>query len=431
MNREILRLAIPNIISNIAVPLLSSVDTALMGRLSTLHIGAVGLGAMIFNFAYWNFGFLRMGTTGLTAQAFGRQSPSEQGQILVQALGIGLGVGLILLSVGGVLEELAAGLLQIQPDQEPLVHTYFRIRLWDAPATLALYACMGWFFGMQNARIPLLLTVLGNVLNILLSLYFVAELHWAVAGVAWGTVIAQYATLILALGVIAWRYGLVIRAVHWAGVWQGAAMSRFLRVNRDILLRTFCLTLAFGFFYRQSSAAGPTLLAVNVILLQFLNWMSYGVDGFAYAAESIVGKYAGAGDTAVVDRAIRRVFGWGMALAALYSAVYGIGGTGLVGLFTNQEDVLIAVKPYLWWMVLFPLIGTPSYLWDGIYIGLTAAKAMRNTMLASLLVFAIGLWSLQPWLNNQGLWLSLLLFLGARGVFQYALFRRKGMALMT
>ncbi len=429
MNKEILRLAIPNIISNVSVPLLSSVDTALMGRLSELHIGAVGISSMIFNFLYWNFGFLRMGTTGLTAQAFGRRAEADIGQILGQALLIVLAVAGSILLLQQPLGQVSFFLMNASAEQQPLIAEYFYIRVWAAPATLGLYVFMGWFFGLQNAIYPLLLTLVVNVINISLSIYLVQARGMGVAGVAYGTVIAEYSGLLLAIGLVFYRYPQLLAHVRREAILHWGALRRFLRLNADIFIRTLFLTLAFGFFYSRSSAAGEMALAVNVILLQFLNWMSYGVDGFAYASESLVGKYRGAGDDARTRRAIRLSFAWGMGLALLFSLSYWGFGPHLLRLFTNQPEVLEAARPFLLWMAILPLAGTPCYIWDGIYIGLTASRAMRNSMLLAFGVFVLAYWAAQP-LGNHGLWLALLLFLAARGGIQQWLFLRRGLGLV-
>lgn len=428
MNREILRLAIPNIISNISVPLLSSVDTALMGRMSELHIGAVGIGAMLFNFIYWNFGFLRMGTTGLTAQSFGQQSDAGIAQTLGRALLVVLGVAALLLLLQQPIGEAGIRLMNAEGEQAELVRTYFFIRIWAAPASLGLYALMGWFFGMQNAIYPLILTVLINVANILLSIYFVEYQDMGVAGVAWGTVIAQYVGLFAAIAMVFLKYSGLLAHLQLRAIAEGEKLLAFLRINADIFLRTLCLTGAFGFFYAQSSTQGEMILAVNTILLQFLNWMSYGVDGFAFASESLVGKYKGAEDEPRTRRAIRLSLTWGMGLAALFCLLYGLGGNALLRIFTDQPDVISAAQPFLFWMVLFPLLGTPSYIWDGVYIGLTASKAMRNSMLLAFVIFLTA-YLLFRSMGNHGLWLAMLVFLIARGGFQHWLFYRKGMAL--
>ncbi|MBR9920736.1 MAG: MATE family efflux transporter [Bacteroidetes bacterium] len=426
MNKEILRLAIPNILSNISTPLLSTVDTVLMGQLSKEHLGAIGIGAMIFNFIYWNFGFLRMGTTGLTAQAYGKGSEKEIIHTLGRAvlLGLLLAAGLLLLQYP--LAWVGIDLMNVSGSQADLVSRYFFIRICAAPASLALYAMFGWFFGMQNAIIPLVLTIVINIVNILLSFYLVRTLGWSVEGVAWGTVVAQYVGLILAVVFFLARYRHFLSAFRRKTMLQWEELARFLSINKDIFIRTVFLTVAFGFLYSRSAASGEMILAVNTILLQFLNWMSYGVDGFAFAAESLVGKYAGRKDESGTRRAISVSFYWGMGLAALFSLVYLLFGKTLFGYFTADADVVQNGMIYLWWMIILPIIGTPCYIWDGVFVGLTASRSMRNAMFWSFIVFIGSYWILKTPLGNHGLWLAMLLFLGARGLTLWYLYWKRG-----
>ena len=425
MNKEILRLSIPNILSNISVPLLSSFDTALMGRLSADHLGAVGLGSMIFNFVYWNFGFLRMGSTGMTAQAYGRENKPEMARVIAQASLVALSLALILLLFQTPILSASQHLLKVSIDQQPLVAQYFSIRIWAAPAALGLYALMGWFFGMQNAIYPLVLTLVINGINMVLSYYWVYYLGWGIEGVAWGTVVAQYVGLVAGGILLLYKYNWVKEAVKDRLVFTWNGLQRFLSINSDIFIRTLCLTFAFAFFYRQSAHLGDLILATNVILLQYVNWMSYGVDGFAFAAESLVGKYYGANNRTALNKAIKLSFIWGFALAILYAAIYGIGGQHLLYIFTDDMDIIDTAQPYLIWMIIFPLLGTACYIWDGVYIGLTASKAMRNTMLLAFSAFILTYFIFGQGWNNHGLWLSLTAFMVFRGGVQWWWYRRR------
>ena len=419
MNKEILRLAIPNILSNISVPLLSSFDTALMGRLSADHLGAVGLGSMIFNFVYWNFGFLRMGSTGMTAQAYGRENRMEMGTVLGQAAMVAMSLAVILLIVQSPLIGASQSLLQVTSDQQPLVREYFDIRIWAAPAALGMYALMGWYFGMQNAIYPLVLTIVINVVNMLLSYLLVWHYGWGIAGVAWGTVVAQYVGILVGIGLLLYKYPWIRENLERKVLLQWDALLRFLRINGDIFLRTLCLTLAFAFFYRQSAGLGDLILATNVILLQYVNWMSYGVDGFAFAAESLVGKYHGARQPAQRSRAIKLSFIWGMALAGIYALLYGLAGSQLLYIFTDKSEIIAAALPYLGWMIIFPMLGTPCYIWDGVYVGITASRAMRNTMLLAFIGYLLLYYLYGDKMGNHGLWLSLTAFMVFRGLVQW------------
>ncbi|HMQ06479.1 MAG TPA: MATE family efflux transporter [Saprospiraceae bacterium] len=426
MNKEILRLAIPNIVSNISVPLLSTVDTLLMGRLSAAHLGAVGLGSMIFNFIYWNFGFLRMGTTGMTAQEYGKRNQMGISGTLYRALLLSLILAFIVILLQKPVFEAASFLLNVSNDQSDLVFNYFFIRIFDAPAALMLYVLLGWFFGMQNATIPLILTVFINMMNITLSAYLVHVQGLGISGVAIGTVVSQYAGVILAFGFLFLKFRDVLLRFRWKVILIWEDVRIFLHVNKDLFIRTVMLTFAFGFFYSRSSQSGEIILAVNVVLLQFVNWMSYGIDGFAYAAESIIGKYKGMDDRQKLKQAIRLIFLWGLAFALFYICLYAFTGKSLLYIFTNQKEVIDAAIPYMVWMAVFPVLAFPSYLWDGIFIGLTASRAMRDSMFISLALYIAAYYLLEPAFGNHGLWAALLVFLMARGVLQYGLYELRG-----
>jgi len=396
-----------------------------MGRLSEMHLGAVGVGAMIFNFVYWNFGFLRMGTTGITAQAFGKKDQSEMMLTMSRAFLVAMALALLVLVLQKPIGELSFYLMNISEQQYGFVAQYFSIRIWAAPATLALFAMMGWFFGMQNAIYPLILTVTINAVNIILSYVLVKQYGMGVSGVAWGTVIAQYVGLVMGLFLFWKKYRSYLQYYSQKATVEIKALSKYLSINRDIFIRTFCLTFAFGFFYSQSAAGGETILAVNVIMLQFLNWMSYGVDGFAFASESLVGKYKGANDVFKLKQAIKLSFIWGMVLAVLFSLSYLFFGEHLLHIFTDKEDLIAASLPYLFWMFIFPILSTPCYIWDGIYIGLTASHAMRQTMLLAVVIYIASYFLLRNQFGNHGLWAALLIFMMARGLIQWVWYRRR------
>ena len=427
MNREILRLAVPNILSNVSVPLISSFDTALMGQLGGTHIAAVGLGSMAFNFVYWNFGFLRMGTTGLTAQAYGRESRGEQAQALLRGALLALLIGVLLIVLQRPLIRFTEWLLNIRAEQIRLVEEYFFVRVVAAPAALLQMVLLGWFFGRQNAVWPLLLTLAVNAANLGLSYYLVAYRGWGIAGVAWGTVAAQYFGLLLGLGFLAYGkarepgFPLSRKLLHLRS--GAVSLAAFFRINRDIFIRTVCLTLSFAFFYNRANALddATATVAANVILLQLVNWLSYGVDGFAFAAESLVGKYAGANRREELSRVIRRIFAWGMGLAAVYALVYGLGGTRLLALFAPESsapETLLVTLRYLPVLLAFCLLATPCYLMDGIFVGLTAATAMRQTMLLAFAGYLLTYYLVGRHFGNWGLWGSLLLFMVLRAGMQ-------------
>lgn len=434
MNREILRLAIPNILANISVPLLSSFDTALMGGLSSAHITAVGLGSMALNFVYWNFGFLRMSTTGMTAQAFGKDDGTGQRIILRRATVMAGILALALLVLQMPLAQLTGWLLNLRSGQVNMVNEYFFIRILAAPAALGQMVLFGWFFGRQNARFPLALTLLINVVNMGLSYYLVHTAGWEIQGVAWGTVVAQYLGLVVGMGLLWVEVRNSGRSPspltsHPEGIRDRSPRPRpekpplkeFLSINRDIFIRTFCLTLSFIFFYNRANAleVDEAIIAANVILLQLVNWLSYGTDGFAFAAESLVGKYHGAGKPAALRRVIRLIFAWGMGLAVLYALIYGLGNIHLLRLFAPEDSVpqtLVEAQRFLPILVAFCILATPCYLIDGIFVGLTAAREMRQTMIVAFAGYLATYYLLGQYYGNWGLWGSLTFFMVLRAV---------------
>ncbi len=425
MNREILRLAIPNILSNISVPLLSSVDTALMGHLSALHLAAVGIAAMVFNLIYWNFGFLRMGTTGLTAQAFGEQSREKLTNTLSRALFLSLLIASALIIFQEPLIKATSYLLNIDAATYLLVIEYFDIRIFAAPATLGLYVIFGWFFGVQNAIIPLILTLFINVLNIALSYYFVYVLKLDIAGAAYGTLIAQYSGFMAGL-LLLYKYKDKMHRLSFESIFDRAQLAKFFTINKDIFFRTIALTFAFALLYSQSAKEGEMALAVTVILLQFLSWVSFGVDGFAFAAESLVGKYYGAKDWCHFSQAIRYSFYWGTGLAAIYFLIYFFAGQRLLELYTNQPELIAAVKPYLVWISIMAFAGTLGFIWDGVFIGMTATRAMLISVMMSLAVYIVLFYMVQAYHSLHLYWFSFVVFLFLRGVIQSGMFYRYG-----
>jgi len=428
LNRQILRLAIPNIISNLSVPLLSSVDIALMGRQEGAeYIGAVAIGALIFNFVYWSFAFLRMGTTGLAAQAYGKKDQPLIINILGRALALAVISGLVLLLIQVPLERMSFSLLGASAEVETIAAKYFYIRVWAAPATLSLYVFMGWFFGMQNVIYPLILTVLINIVNIVCNIYFVNYLGMDADGVALGTVIAQYVGVVAAIGLFYYKYRYLIPHFQKKAMLELASFKSFMTLNADIFIRTFCLVFALAYFDNQSAIMGDMTLAINGVLLQFTFWVSYGVDGFGFAAESLVGKYFGANNRTKLQQAIRYSFYWGIVLSILFSLIFAIFGESLLYIFTNQIDIIEAAIPFLFWLIIFPIAAAPSYIWDGIYVGMTASKAMRITMFWAMIVY-LAFMHLQFWLadwGNHGLWVSLIVFMISRGIIQWWWYERK------
>ncbi len=425
MNKEILRLAVPSIITNITVPLLGMVDVAVVGHIGNAsYIAAIALGTMVFNLIYWNFGFLRMGTSGLTAQAFGAGDRQEYLRVLVRGLAIALIAALMLIALQRPIGYLCRRWIHSSEETLALTLTYFHIRIWAAPATLALYVLKGWFIGMQNAKTPMWIAIILNIVNIVCSLVFVFVLRAGIAGVAWGTVIAQYSGLVLAILLWFAQYGEMHHDIHIRESLKLKEMVRFFQVNADIFLRTLCLIAVFTFIPYISAEMGDEVLAANTLLMQLFTLLSYIMDGFAYAGESLVGRFTGAGDGVSLRLCVRRLLQWGAGLAAVFTVLYATCGRGLLGILTNDKAVVDKAMEYIIWTVLVPFTGFAAFIYDGIYIGATASKAMRNVMFVATGAFFIAYYALRHSLGNDGLWIAFLIFLTLRGLLMFAGERR-------
>lgn len=420
MNKQILKLATPNIISNITVPLLGMVDLAVMGHLdSEMYLGAISLGSMIFNFIYLIFNFLRMGTGGLTAQAVGRRDNDEIRNLLFRSLLIALLGGTLLILLQVPIDKIGFYLINGSSEVESLASEYFYIRIYAAPATIGLFALTGWLIGMQDAKTPMFLAVLINMSNLLLNLLFVFVFDMKSNGVALGTLISQYLGFFIALVYIYSRHQFLISNVDIKSVLERSGLIQFFKVNRDIFIRTVILVSVFSFFTAESAKMGNKILAVNTLLLQYLMMFSFIMDGFAQAAEALSGKYLGMSDKCMLRKTIKYIFSWGLAFSLIFVSIYFFFGKSFLFMFTDNQVVIEAARPYFVWIAIVPVLSFASYLWDGIYIGVTASKAMRNTMMASaLLVFFPLYFIIRSSFGNHALWMALLLFLLARGAFQ-------------
>lgn len=425
MNRKILQLAIPSIISNITVPLLGLVDMAIVGHLgSAVYIGAIAVGGMLFNMIYWLFGFLRMGTSGITSQAFGRRDLREAFLALIRSVGVGLSVALLLLLLSPAIRWIAFRLMDTTAEVESAASLYFSIGVWGAPAVLSLYGFMGWFIGMQNSRFPMFIAIVQNLVNILVSLFLVYGLKMRVEGVALGTVIAQYASLFMAIGLV-WRfYGRLWFRFSWRKVMARSAMERFFSVNKDIFFRTLCLVCVTTFFTSIGARQGDLILAVNTLIMQLFTLFSYVMDGFAYAAEALTGRFIGAGNPLALRRCVRALFIWGILFASLFTLVYGLWGNSFLGLLTNERQVVEAAGDYWFWALAIPVCGFSAFLWDGVFIGATATRQMLYAMLVASLLFFSLYYCLTGHLGNHALWFAFLVYLFSRGGVQWWLWRR-------
>ena len=425
MNRRILHLAIPSIVSNITVPLLGLVDVTIVGHLgATAYIGAIAVGGLLFNILYWNFGFLRMGTSGLTSQAYGRKDKDAEIRVLVQAVSVGLFSALAMLILQYPIERLAFRLLDTSAEVEQYAVTYFRICIWGAPAVLAQYGFTGWFIGMQNSRYPMYIAIVMNVINIVCSSCFVFLFGMKVEGVALGTVVAQYSGVMMAWWLWFYNYKELRGRITFRGSLQLIAMRRFFAVNRDIFLRTLCLIGVTTFFTSTGARQGDVILAVNTLLMQLFTLFSYIMDGFAYAGEALSGRYVGACNLVQLKRAVKALFGWGVGLSLVFTLLYGIGGENFLGLLTNDTVVIETAGRYFYWVLAIPLAGFAAFLWDGILIGATATRFMLWAMLVASGSFFVIYYCFSGATNNHTLWLAFLVYLALRGIMQTIWSRR-------
>ncbi len=434
MNRRILGLALPNIITNITVPLLGMVDMAIVGHLSSTHIGAITIGTSIFNLIYWNFGFLRMGTSGFTAQAFGAQRWDEALKTLIRACVIALSIALILIGLQWPISRLALLVFEGSPEVLRLALTYFFVRIWAAPATLGLYAIKGWFIGMQDSKTPMWIAIILNLVNIAGSLLFVLVLHWDIAGVALGTVIANYSGL--ALGIFFLRRKFRAESGKWklekgrllAEALRWDDMKRFFKVNGDIFLRTVCLSAVFTFITAASGRISDEVLAIDALLLQFFTLFSYIMDGFAYAGESLVGRYIGAREPHNLRLSVRLILLWGLILTVFFTLIYALFSQQFLHIFTSDTALIDAAGDYLVWVLAIPVCGFAAFLFDGIFVGATASRTMRNAMFIATGAFFALYFGLKALTNatdgltterwNNILWLAFMVYLLLRGLLQ-------------
>lgn len=434
-HRHVLALAGPIILSNVSTPLVGVVDTAVLGQLGPAYLlGAVALGSTLFSLLYWAFGFLRMGTTGLTAQASGAEDHSEVTATLARALLIALGCGLALVMLQRPISSVVFSILEGSVTVEAEARHYFDIRIWSAPAALANYALLGWFIGLGRTGTAFVLQILLNGTNAALDVLFVMGFGWEVGGVALGTVLAELLAASVGLAIafkdVRRRYA----GTNWSYVLEASGLRRVAAVNSDIMIRTLCLLFAFTFFTAQGAKSGDLTLAANAVLLHFLSVSAYFLDGFAFAAERLVGHSIGSGIGARFRQAVRLTTFWAFAFSAVMAAIFWIFGPSIIDLLTVNNEVRQTARLYLPWMVLAPILGFACFQLDGIFIGATRTADMRNMMLLSLLIYLASWAMLVPRFANHGLWMALLIFFVARAVtlgFKYPALERDVLAAPT
>ena len=424
VNKEILRLAVPSILANITIPLVGLVDTAIVGHLGDAAvIGGIAIGTMLFDLLYWNFGFLRVGTSGLTAQAYGRGSKEECRQILAQSMSL---VGMATLFVWAIQWFFVTAVLAIVPCSEEaasVAREYFFIRIWAAPATLSLFTMKGWFIGMQDTKSPMAVDILVNVVNMAASYGLAVYTPLGIAGVAWGTLYAQYSGLILAALIMVFKYGIVR-----IGLWEmreamkGPGVKRMLSLNRDLFIRSLCFMVVYVGFTSLASRYGDTELAVSSILMKFFMFFSFFVDGFAYAGEALVGKEFGRNQESGVKSqdlkdVVRALFRWSIGVGVAFTLLYAVWGHAFIAMMTSAGEVLEASKQYLGWLNWMPIVSALAFMWDGVYVGATAGKQIRNAMIWAAVAFVVVYAVTFSWAGAQALYIAYFAHLIARVVY--------------
>lgn len=410
INKDILKLAVPSILANITVPVVGMVDIAVAGHLDTsaaTMIGGIAIGSMLFDLLYWNFGFLRVGTGGLTAQAYGKADRKECAMILARSVGIALACAMVLIAIQWIFVKAAFLFVDCTPQVRELASRYFFIRIWAAPATLSLMAFKGWFIGMQDSVSPMITDFVVNGMNVLMSIVLALGISplgydgMGFSGIAAGTVVAQYSGLLTAVFLLLLKYRRstvsMLSPRDLGSVFKGDQTRRFFVMNVDLFVRSLCFIAIYIGFTVISARYGDLLLAVSSILMKILMIFSYFTDGFAYAGEALTGRYVGAGDTPMVRKTVKWTFVWSMSIALVFMAIYHFAGVPLVRLMTSDAAVIEASRAYLPWLLLMPVAGCAAFTWDGIYIGATASKDMRNSMLWATVAF-VGVWGLGIWI---------------------------------
>lgn len=421
IDQRILKLAIPSIISNITVPLLGLVDIAIVGHLgASYYIGAIAVGTTMFSLVYWIFGFLRMGTSGMTAQAYGKNDKNETALIFQRSLSVSLCIGIFLICFQILLVQAMLTLIPCTPEVGRLAQTYFKILIWGAPAVLSLYGFYGWFIGMQKSVYTMWIAILQNILNIIISATLVFAFKMKVEGVAFGTLSAQYLSFLIAIGIWITKYHHLCMYFNWQEACCKDKITAFFHVNGNIFFRTLCIVGVNFFFTAAGAKEGTTLLAVNTLLMQFYLIYSYIIDGYAYAAEAIVGSAIGAKDKIMTRISIRALLKWAFGVTSVFTIAYIVCGKQLIRLLTNDSNVIIASQTYFYWVIFIPLAGFAAFLWDGVLVGAVKSRSMLLATLGASSVFFLLYFIFQPYLQNHALWLAFICYLFMRGALETA-----------
>ena len=426
IDREILRIALPAVVANITVPLLGLIDMSIAGHLGdAAFIGAMSVGATMFNLVYWNFGFLRMGTSGLTAQAYGRGDTAGAMSVLMRACALATAIALAIILLQYPLQWLALRVISPSSEVLHLAQRYFFVVVWGAPAILVMMAVKGWFLGMQDSQSAMRISICVDVVNVIASLVAVFVLRMGFMGIATGTLVAEYVALAYSVHLLYKKHGTALRSTSIARAFRGGNMRGFMSVNADIFVRSFCLMLVTLAFISVGARSGNLTLAVNSLIMQLFILFSYSMDGIAFAGEALVGRYVGANDREQLRRTVKRLFVWGSAVMAVYCIAYGGLPEVIFSLLTSDVDVVNAAVSYRLWCVAIPLASMAAFVWDGVFIGQTRTRGMLVTIVAASAVFFV-ICFLSPYpRGNYRLWTAFITYLVMRSVVQTLLFLRR------
>ena len=421
LNREIVRLAVPSILANITIPLVGIVDTAIVGHLSdAAAIGGIAIGTMLFDLLYWNFGFLRIGTSGLAAQAYGAGRKDECRKILVQSLTLALLATLFVWAIQWFFVNAVLAVVPCSAEAASTAREYFYVRIWAAPATLMLFTFKGWFIGMQDTKSPMATDILVNAVNMGASYYLAVHAGYGVVGVAYGTLVAQYSGLFLAVAILVLKYGIIhigTREILAAMKWP--ELKRMMSLNGNLFIRSLCFMVVYVGYTSLASRYGDTELAVSSILMKFFMFFSFFVDGFAYAGEALVGKEFGKIQEAGyrsqdLGQIVRLLFNWSIGVGLLFTAVYAVFGDAFIATMTSDCEVITVAKPYMGWLIAMPIVSALAFMWDGVFVGATAGVQIRNAMIWAAFAFVIGYITTFTWLGAQALYIAYFAHLIAR-----------------
>lgn len=426
MYKDFVKLTIPNVLTNLTVPLVSIVDVMLMGHMSdSKYIIAIGLSVAIFNLLYWAFGFLRMGTTGQVAQAYGQNDIIKIQEILIKGITIAALLGLAFIVLQVPLLKIVKSSVSVSDSSFDLIQLYFKIRIYTAPASILLFVINGWLLGIHRPKRALAVAVVINVVNIVVSYILVEYFGLGIKGVAFGTLLAQYMGLVLGIYYIFKQYGKSWLGYFKSSLNRASGWMEFVQVNGDLFIRTLCLLFTMTFLKVNAAELESSLGAGNLLLLEFISLSAYGIDGLAFAAESISGKYFGMGKLELLKRSINVAFQIGLLIGLIGSLVFLVFGRSILELLTDQEVVIQAAIPYLPWVIIAPIIHSVAFIWDGVYIGCTASKQMKWSLLIStFIIFLPSYYFFLSLLGNHGIWLAFTLFMISRGVIQTVLAKK-------